>query len=201
MADDKGSGPGKPAREPATPSTTPPASHDSPARTPLPPAVTSALTLGVAGLLVVVAAVWGWGALTKPFPGAEDVPVCVDTEIKAGDDLFRDQVVVSVYNGSSRNGLAGLTLDALTERGFGRGATGNAPRRSKVTLVHYSEKNDPAALLVGKQFPQVKYVKSEGLGDGVLVIVGERYKKLAPKAPESVTSEIDSTYCGVPGSE
>ncbi|MGN0064666.1 MAG: LytR C-terminal domain-containing protein [Nocardioides sp.] len=164
------------------------------------PGARSALTLGVLGLLVVVAAVWGWQAMTTPFPGSDDLPVCVDKEISVGDEVFRDQVVVSVFNGSGRNGLAGLTQESLVERGFGKGSTGNA-ERTKVTIVRYTVKNDPAALLVGKQFGKVKYVKEEGIGDGVTVIVGERYKALAAKAPESVTSKVDTTICAVPGTE
>lgn len=179
---------------------TPPAAPSGSPRPPLSPATISALTLGTLVLLVVVGAVWGWNAMTQPFPGSDDLPACVDKEIKAGDEVFRDQVVVSVYNGSGRNGLAGLTQESLVERGFTAGSMGNA-ERSKVTIVRYTVKKDPAALLVGKQFGKVRYVQGESLGEGVTVIVGSQHKALSAKAPESVTSSIDTTICAVPGSD
>ncbi len=164
----------------------------------LSPGARSALTLTVLVLLVVVGALWGWKALTAPLPGA--LPACVDKKISVGDEVFRDQVVVSVYNGSARSGLAGLTQEKLVERGFGKGNIGNA-ERTKVTIVQSPVKNDPAARLVGKQFGKVKYVVADSLGEGVTVIIGERFKSLRPKAPESVTSTIDTTLCVVPGTE
>lgn len=89
-------------------------------------AVKSALTLGVLTLLVVVAAVWGWAALTEPLPQEEPVVICEDTAVATGEEVRRDQVVVSVFNGSGRSGLAGATSAQLAERGFVEGDVGDS---------------------------------------------------------------------------
>ena len=78
-------------------------------------ALKSALTLAVLAVLVLVAALWGWGALTEPFPEDEPVAICEDETITAGSEVRRDQVVVSVFNGSGRSGLAGATSAQLGE--------------------------------------------------------------------------------------
>jgi hypothetical protein len=54
-------------------------------------ALKSALTLAVLVLLVLVAAAWGWSALTQPFPQEEPVAICEDTAVTAGSEVRRDQ--------------------------------------------------------------------------------------------------------------
>ena len=90
-------------------------------------ALRSALTLVVLAGLVLAAAVWGWAALTEPFPKDEPVAICEPTTVPAGGEVRRDQVVVSVFNGSKRSGLAGSTMAELAERGFVEGDVGDSP--------------------------------------------------------------------------
>ena len=158
---------------------------------------TRRLTLGVLTGLVLLAGAWGTYALPRPSPRPEQQPACVEQMVRAGDSVFRDQVVVSVFNGSNRNGLAALTQESLTERGFAAGETGNGPR-TKVTIVRYQTKCDPAVRLVGRQFGRVRYVQGDSLGAGVTVIVGQQFQTLRPKGPRSVTSKVDTTICAAP---
>lgn len=164
-------------------------------------AVKSALTLTVLGVLVVVAAVWGWAALTEPLPEDEPVAICEETDVAAGGEVRRDQVVVSVFNGSDRSGLAGSTMAQLVERGFVEGDVGDAPLPAASTQIWSSEPTNPAVLLVQQQFKQARIVTGDPLGVGIVVVVGEKFQALKKKQVESVLAESDATYCRATGSE
>jgi hypothetical protein len=164
-------------------------------------AVKSALTLGVLTLLVVVAAVWGWSAFTEPFPEDEPVAVCEDATVSAGSEVRRDQVVVSVFNGSKRSGLAGATSAQLTERGFVKGTVGDSPLPAATTQIWSSDPTNPAVVLVKRQFKRAKVVEGEALGPGVVVVVGEKFQSLRKKQVESVVAKADATWCRATGSE
>jgi hypothetical protein len=164
-------------------------------------ALKSTLTLGVLGLLVVIAAVWGWAAFTEPFPEEEAVPICEDATVAAGSEVRRDQVVVSVFNGSKRSGLAGATSAQLVERGFVEGEVGDSPLPARTTQIWSSEPTNPAVQLVQQQFKQAKVVTGDALGPGVVVVVGERFKTLRTKQVESVLAEADATFCKATGAE
>lgn len=158
------------------------------------PSVRSALTLSVLCLLLVLGAAWGWSALTQPLPGGESAPVCVDTPVAAGTEVFRDQVVVSVFNGSRRAGLAGATMEQLEARGFIGADTGNAPVQVPGVQIWSADPASPAVKLVRRQFRGAKVTPGDALGPGVVVVVGERFAGLA-KDVESVTSAKDATIC------
>ena len=61
----------------------------------------TAITLAALAVLMLLGVTWGWAQMTKPFPGKVDVPICVDTSYRAGDELFVQDVTVSVLNASS----------------------------------------------------------------------------------------------------
>ena len=161
----------------------------------------TAITLGVLTLLVLVAAVWGWTALTEPFPEDEPVAICEDTTVSAGSEVRRDQVVVSVFNGSRRSGLAGATSAQLAERGFVTGDVGDSPTPTATTQIWADDPTNPAVALVQQQFKKAKVVTGEAIGVGVVVVVGEKFKTLKKKQVESVLAEADATYCKATGSE
>lgn len=161
----------------------------------------SVLTLlGLAGLLCV-AAIWGWQAATKPFPSSEPPPLCVDRTVNLGTQVFRDEVAVSVFNGSNRNGLAGATMEQLEERGFVGADSDNAPVKINGVQIWSDEPRNPAVRLVARQFKGAKIVSGEKLGRGVVVVVGESFKKLRKKEIESVTAVEGATFCSPPDSE
>src|SRR5690606_23593473 len=122
---------------------------------------------------------WGWAALTKPFPKDEQPPICVDVTVEEGTEVTRDQVVVSVYNGSRRNGLASSTQELLVERGFVGGQTGNAPAQLPKTQIWADDPDNPAVRLVKRQFRGAKIITDQPtLGVGVVVVMGQNFKNL-----------------------
>jgi hypothetical protein len=161
------------------------------------PSVRSALTLAVLCLLLAVGAAWGWSALTQPLPNDEPPPLCVDTPVPAGTQVFRDQVVVSVFNGSRRAGLAGATMEQLQDRGFVGADTGNAPVQVPGVQIWSADPQDPAVKLVKRQFPDAEVVAGDALGRGVVVVVGESFAGLG-KDVEAVTAKADATICSPP---
>ncbi|WP_165355068.1 LytR C-terminal domain-containing protein [Nocardioides oleivorans] len=164
-------------------------------------ALKSAATLGVLVGLLLVATLWGWAAFTEPFPKDEPVAICEEASVAAGDEVRRDQVVVSVYNGSGRSGLAGTASAQLEERGFVPGDIGNAPEPSPATQIWADDPTNPAVDLVRQQFKGAKVVPGTALGPGVVVILGEGFETLKKKQVESVVAQADATYCRATGSE
>ncbi len=161
--------------------------------------VRTAITLGVLCLLVVIAAVWAWSATTEPLPAKVDRPACVDTEVAAGDRLYPQQVTVSVYNASSRDGLASRTMQALVDQGFPEGATGNAVRtRVAVAEIWTPEPDSPAvALLASYLGDDVEVERRDGLGPGVTVVVGDRFADLV-EGKRFVAAGEDAVVCSPP---
>lgn len=164
-------------------------------------ALKSALTLAALAVLVLVAAVWGWAALTEPLPQEEPVAICEDETVTAGSEVRRDQVVVSVFNGSGRSGLAGATSAQLAERGFVEGDIGDSPLPATTTQIWSADPTNPAVLLVKRQFKRAEVVQGDALGPGIVVVVGENFQSLRKKQVESVVAKADATYCRATGSE
>src|ERR1044072_2807916 len=95
-------------------------------------AAKSSIVLAGLAVLCVLVGIWGWRTATAPLPGKADPPKCVSTTVAKGEKVFPEQVRVSIFNASERNGLAGRTLDLFAGDGFNKGGTGNAPRDTHV---------------------------------------------------------------------
>lgn len=164
----------------------------------------SLVTLSALTVLTLLAAVVGFAALTAPFPKAEDQPVCVKTQVAAGQEVFPEQVTISVYNASNRNGLASSTLNDLVDRGFIGAGSGNAPVDKPIKGVQIWADNakNPAVALVKSQFRKAEVVPGSALGPGVVVVVGNGKVPLrsSGKAPISTKAESPSVICSPPGS-
>ena len=158
-------------------------------------AAKSALTLTGLLLVLVLAAVWGWSAATKPFPESGPPALCTDETITAGTKVFREDVVVSVFNGSDRSRLAAATQEALVERGFVSGDTGNAPEPTETTHILSADPDNPAVKLVKRQFRDAKVVAGDALGPGVVVVVGQSFTELREKQVKAVKAKSDATVC------
>lgn len=163
-------------------------------------AAKSTVVLAGLGVLLLIAAFWGWGAVTEPFPGKAEVPRCVVTPVAAGDKVFPAQVMVSVYNVSERNGLAGRTMDLFVDAGFGEGDTGNATEDSDVTtaVIWTDTPTSPDVLLVASRLgPDVEIVRREGRGIGVTVLVGDDFEALV-KGNRRIVADADARICSPP---
>lgn len=166
--------------------------------------IKTGITLSVLLVLLLVGAAVGWAKLTEPVPDREQQAVegpCEDVPVGKGVDVRVGMVTVSVYNAGTRSGLATNTLRRLTNRGFGKGNSGNADREISIkrAQVWTTDKRDPAALLVRRHLGLQRtplVVKPEGQlqGVGVMVVVGNNFDKLA-QGKRKVTSQIATTVC------
>lgn len=152
--------------------------------------------------IVVLAAVWGWRALFAELPEpavtADPSTTCTTEQLDRGQRIRAKQVRVSVFNGGTRSGLAGGTLESLQRRGFAAGDVGNAPADVDVRRVEVwsTVEEDPRARLVARQFGKKVRVRfsDEDLGPGIDVVVGDRFDGLV-KAPRSLKVREDQAVC------
>lgn len=166
---------------------------------------TSAATLAVLSVLCLLALLFGIKAVTSDLP---DDPIvespdatCVDQEVTAGTKVRPADVMVSVYNGGTRSGVASKTMSALQVRGFVAAKTDNQ-RDSEVKRVEvWGDPLNPAVQLVAAQFGSETKVSSDhepagGTSSelGVVIVVGDDFTKLAKKV-RSVTADEDTTIC------
>jgi hypothetical protein len=162
--------------------------------------LSTAVTLGILFVLLVVGAVLGFKSLFAPIPSngpSSSRATCTPQKVDAGKRLNAGDVTVSVFNASNRSGLASETLNKLADRGFKAGDAGNAPDGTKVKFVQVwtTTENDAAAKLVALQFGEGTAVRpGEDLGLGVDVVVGPSYKGLA-KAPTSIKTKSTQEVC------
>ncbi len=153
--------------------------------------VTTGITLLVLVLVLGGMAVYGVKAALAPLPGGSSAePECSETEKEVKQFLRRNEVQVSVFNAGSREGLAGKTLEQVEEAGFTAGNSGNAPRTAEVrrAVVWTTTPNDSGARLVALALgrgTQVEVTETD-LGPGVDVLVGNKFRSLARKAPQRI---------------
>ncbi len=160
----------------------------------------TATTLSVLGLLLVVAAAWGWSAATDPLPGKVDTAVCVDRTVTEGEKVFPQDVTVSVYNAGNREGLAGRVMRELTDAGFHEGSSGNAAPtvRVPVAQIWTLEPRNPDVRLVASRLGRnVDVQRREPVGHGVTVVVGDGFTEVR-EGREAVVARADATICSPP---
>jgi len=161
----------------------------------------TAITLAALAVLMLLGVTWGWAQMTKPFPGKVDAPICVNTSYRAGDELFVQDVTVSVLNASSREGLAGRTLQDLQDVGFAEGETANAPKGTALTTaseIWVDDVNNPGAKLLRARLGKVPVVSHpEADYAGIIVVVGDSFGELR-QGPLSVILADDAVVCSPP---
>lgn len=162
--------------------------------------VKTLLTLAVLGVLMVLGVTWGWASLTTPFPQRAAAKACYPTRLQPGDRVSAPKVTVSVFNASTRVGLAERTMAAFEDQGFGAGAVGNAP---KGTVVHYaqiwtSDRTNPAVQLVASRLGfHASIVDKQHSGPGVIVLVGPQFQQLV-QGKQSTRVTTTTTICSPP---
>ena len=160
----------------------------------------TAITVSVLGLVLVVAAIWGWGAATEPLPGRVTIPVCVDRTVPAGTKVFPEDVTVSVYNAGTREGLAARVMQELTDAGFTEATSTNAAPTVRVgyAQIWTEEPENPAVRLVASRLgPRVVIERRESAGLGVTVVVGDSFESTREGRPWT-RSDQDATICSPP---
>jgi LytR cell envelope-related transcriptional attenuator len=151
-------------------------------------------------VLVLLGVTWGWASLTQPLPHTPASKVCYPTRLQPGDRVSAPKVTVSVFNASTRVGLAERTMSAFEDQGFGPGNVGNAP---KGTVVHYaqiwtSDRRNPAVQLVASRLgPHAGIVNKKHRGPGVVVMVGAQFHDLV-QGRQSVKVRKPASICSPP---
>ena len=153
--------------------------------------LTTGITLVVLVLVLGGMAVYGFKSALAPLPGrSSSKQTCSGTEKQVKQFLRRGDVQVSVFNAGTRNGLASQTLDQIEGAGFKPGNAGNAPRSAQVrrAVVWTTQSNDSSARLVALALgPRTRIeVTQTDLGPGIDVLVGNKFKGLARKAPNRI---------------
>jgi hypothetical protein len=160
----------------------------------------TAITLAALAVLLLVGVTWGWSQVSQPLPGKADAAICVPTSYAAGDELFVQDVTVSVLNASKREGLAGRTLQLFQDDGFAEGQTANAPEGTEVAVaeIWVTDPESPAAKLVRARLGQVPVREEpDNPAVGVTIVVGDGFGELR-QGPESVLLKSDAVVCSPP---
>lgn len=164
----------------------------------MPARARSAATILVLVLLLVLGARWGLSAATKPFPEREETSICTVQTVPAGTRVYPDQVTVSVLNASSREGLAGRTMQLLEDEGFAAGESDNAPSGTRIDYAEIwtDDPENPAVRLVASWLgPATEIIRRDSSAAGVVVLVGDDFKDLA-KGRASMRVDADVRVCG-----
>jgi hypothetical protein len=165
--------------------------------------ITTAVTLVVLLGILVAGGLIGVRTLLAPIPdsakpSADASPTCVTRTVQKGQRISARQVQVSVFNGGSRAGLAGATMNALVRRGFKRGEVGNAPEgtRVKVAQVWTTQADDTGARLLARQLGRTTRLRvlRTDLGPGVDLILGNGFRRLV-RAPRVLVAARASSVC------
>lgn len=157
----------------------------------------TAITLAALSVLLVAGVAWGFSAVTQPFPGKAEVPICVDRSVDPGETVYPEQVTVSVLNASKREGLAGRTMALFEEDGFAKGETGNAPKGTTVrrATIWTDDVDSAAVRLVRSRLGKIDVVKKSVAAPGIAVLVGDDFKDLRKGRP-SVVAGSAFVMCG-----
>ncbi|RNM14631.1 LytR C-terminal domain-containing protein [Nocardioides pocheonensis] len=165
--------------------------------------LTTGATLLVLLAVLVGMAVWGYHAATTPLEGlgssTSTSPTCQPTDQKVSRFVRRADVTVSVFNSGKLSGRAQATMDLLERAGFKPGQVGNAPDgiRADRAAVYTTKSDDPAAELVAKALGKATQVvhSDQEMGPGVDVVIGDRFKRLDPKAPTKIELPQPEATC------
>jgi hypothetical protein len=161
--------------------------------------IKTVLTLAVLAVLVLVGVTWGWSSLTRPFPHRAAPKDCYPTRFQPGDRVSPPHVTVSVYNASDRVGLAGRTMSAFEDQGFGPGKIGNAKDADVLFAQIWTEdRKNPAVQLVASRLgPRAHIIEHAPKGTGVSVLVGPKFTELV-EGKQSVEVTEPTTICSPP---
>ena len=130
--------------------------------------------------MLMYGAWWGYNNIIKPVPPRPPTP-CVDQSVPGGQ-LKSSQVVVKVYNGGDRKGLAADVGRSLRSEGFRVILTTNTVEKIQKTVIVGAGENNPEVLFV-KSFFKEPVVRSDKRVDrSVDVLVGNKYGGFNKKA-------------------
>jgi hypothetical protein len=144
--------------------------------------------------MLLYGAWWGYDNIIRPIPPLPPTP-CVDQSVPNGQ-LKSNQVVVKVYNGGDRKGLAADVGRSLRNEGFRVILTTNTVEKIQKTVIVGASENNPEVLFV-KSFFNESVVRSDKRADHTVdVLVGNKYGGFNNNA--KTTYQVDTTTLCLP---
>jgi hypothetical protein len=152
------------------------------------------VTLMILFGMLLYGAWWGYHNIIRPIPPLPPTP-CVDQSVPGGQ-LKANQVVVKVYNGGDRKGLAADVGRSLRSEGFRVILTTNTVEKIQKTVIVGAAENNPEVLFV-KSFFNESVVRSDKRADHTVdVLVGNKYGGFNNNA--KTTYRVDTTTLCLP---
>jgi hypothetical protein len=131
------------------------------------------VTLLVLFGVLLYGAWWGYNNIIKPIPPLPPEP-CVEQTVPKGQ-LRASQVVIKVYNGGDRKGLAADVSRSLRNEGFRVVQTDNTVEKIQKTVIVGADANNPEVLFVKSFFKEATTRSDQRVDRTVDVLVGNRY--------------------------
>ena len=156
--------------------------------------VRTPVTLLILFGMLLYGAWWGYNNIIKPIPPLPPEP-CVDQVVEKGQ-LKSGQVVVRVYNGGDRKGLAADVGRSLRGKGFRVVLTTNTVEKIQKTVIVGADVNNPEVLFVKSFFKEAVVRSDKRVDRTVDVLVGNKYGGFNKEA--RTTYRVDTTKLCLP---
>jgi hypothetical protein len=132
---------------------------------------------------------WGYNNIIKPVPPLPPEP-CVNQTLPKGQ-LKSGQVVVRVYNGGDRKGLAADVGRSLRGKGFRVTLTTNTVEKIQKTVIVGADPNNPEVKFVKTFFKESVVRADQRVDRTVDVLVGNKYGGFNKGAKTTYQVETD----------
>ena len=152
------------------------------------------VTLLVLFGVLLYGAWWGYNNIISPIPSMPPEP-CVDQSVPKGQ-LQASQVVIKVYNGGDRKGLAADVGRSLRNKGFRVILTTNTVEKIQKTVIVGADANNPEVLFVKSFFKGATVRPDRRVDRSVDVLVGNKYGGFNKDA--AATYRVESTTVCLP---
>jgi hypothetical protein len=150
------------------------------------------VTLLILFSVLLYGAWWGYNNIIRPIPPMPPEP-CVDQSVPKGQ-LQASQVVVKVYNGGDRKGLAADVGRSLRTKGFRVILTTNTVEKIQRTVIVGADGNNPEVLFVKSFFKEATVRSDRRVDRTVDVLVGNKYGGFNKSAEDTYRVEA-TTVC------
>lgn len=154
--------------------------------------VRTPVTLLILFGVLLYGAWWGYNNIINPIPPLPPEP-CVDQTVPKGQ-LKASQVVVKVYNGGDRKGLAADVGRSLRTKGFRVILTTNTVEKIQKTVIVGADVNNPEVLFVRSFFKEATVRSDRRVDRTVDVLVGNKYGGFNKNAEDTYRVET-TTVC------
>jgi LytR cell envelope-related transcriptional attenuator len=135
--------------------------------------VRTPVTLLILFGVLLYGAWWGYNNIIRPVPPLPPEP-CVEQSVPQGQ-LKSTQVVIKVYNGGDRKGLAADVGRSLRNEGFRVVQTTNTVEKIQKTVIVGADANNPEVLFVKSFFKEATVRADQRVDRTVDVLVGNKY--------------------------